>query len=119
VIEVSRADFEALVGEALDSIPEDFEKFLDNIAVTVEEEPEPGELRALRIPRGATLLGLYRGTPLPDRDAGYAGLPDTIVIFRGPILRSCRSRREVVRQVRDTVLHEVGHHFGFADADLP
>jgi len=119
MIEVSRAEFEELVGEALDSIPGEFGRYLENVAVTVEDEPADSELLALRIQSGGTLLGLYRGVPLPDREAGYAGLPDTIVIFRRPILRACRSRHEVVRQVRDTVLHEIGHHFGFADADLP
>jgi predicted Zn-dependent protease with MMP-like domain len=112
-------EFDRLVGEALDSIPEEFGPYLDNVAVTVEDEPARGELRSLRLSPGHTLFGIYRGTPLPDREAGYAGLPDTIVIFRLPILRAARSREEALEQIRDTVIHEIGHHFGFSDQDLP
>ena len=70
-------------------------------------------------PRGRNLLGLYEGVPLTSRGTGYAGmLPDTIHIYRVPILRMCRSEEEVVEQVRRTVVHEVAHHFGISDDRL-
>jgi predicted Zn-dependent protease with MMP-like domain len=117
VISISREGFERLVAEALDGIPEEFHRYLANVVVSVEEEPAEQERRALA-GRGE-FLGVYRGVPLPRREANYAGLPDTIVVFRGPILRVCRSPEAVVSQIRNTVIHEVGHLFGFSDAELP
>jgi predicted Zn-dependent protease with MMP-like domain len=109
VIDVSQAEFEGLVAEALDAIPEELGRFMSNVAVLVADEPPPGQ----------DLLGLYEGIPLTERDGWYAGvLPDTITIFRNPILRLCRSRDEVVEEVRVTVIHEVAHHFGIDDDEL-
>lgn len=119
VIHVSPAEFEDLVAEALDEIPEEFQRHLENTLVTIEDRPSREDLESLGIGRGRTLLGLYHGTPMTLRDANFAALPDTIVLFRGPILEASRSRRDVVRQVRDTVVHEVGHFFGLSDKDLP
>ena len=119
MIDVTREEFEALVGEALDEIPEEFQAYLDNTLVRIEEEPSPAELQLLRIRKGSTLLGLYTGTPLTRRDANFAALPDTIHLYRRPILRACRTRAEVIQQIRETVVHEIGHFFGLSDADLP
>jgi predicted Zn-dependent protease with MMP-like domain len=70
-------------------------------------------------PRGQNLLGLYYGVPLTQRGQTYAGmLPDTITIYRIPILRECRTTEEVVQHVRTTVVHEVAHHFGISDERL-
>ena len=66
------------------------------------------------------LFGLYQGVPLAERDSFYqAAMPDRVIIYRGPILRSCDNRREVIREVRDTVVHELGHHFGLDEDDMP
>ena len=109
VIDVPRDQFEDLVGEALDLIPEELGRLMDNVVVLVEDFP----------PQGRRLLGLYHGVPLTDRGQYYAGmLPDTIHIYRVPILRMCRSEEEVVDQVRRTVVHEVAHHFGISDERL-
>ena len=109
VIDVPRAQFEDLVGEALDLIPEELGRLMDNVVVLVEDYP----------PAGRRLLGLYYGVPLTQRGTGYAGmLPDTIHIYRVPILRMCSSEEEVVDQVRRTVVHEVAHHFGISDERL-
>ncbi len=102
-MDVSRDEFEELVGEALDTIPEEIARLMDNVVVLVEDYP----------PDGRRLLGLYFGVPLTERTHHYAGmLPDTIHIYRVPILRMCHTPEEVVTQVRITVLHEVAHHFG-------
>jgi predicted Zn-dependent protease with MMP-like domain len=119
VIDVSPSDFEALVAQALDEIPAEFQDHLANTVVSIEDRPTRRQLADLGIGSGATLLGLYQGTPLTLRDANFAALPDTIILFREPILEASRSRRDVVRQVRDTVVHEIGHFFGLADEDLP
>lgn len=111
-----------MVAEALDSIPEDLGAAMENIAVTVEEEPTREELLEVDLdPEKETLFGLYQGVSLPDRDPGiYGGVPpDRIVIYRRPLLEACSSRHELLREIRDTVVHEVGHYFGLGDEDLP
>ncbi|MGH9443774.1 MAG: metallopeptidase family protein [Thermoanaerobaculia bacterium] len=116
---VSPEEFEALVSEALDSVPAEFQEYLGNTLVSVEEEPSPKMLSDLGVPRGSTLFGLYTGTPLTKRESNFAALPDAIALFRGPILRACRTREQVVDQIRKTVVHEIGHFFGLSDQDLP
>ncbi|MCB1008041.1 MAG: metallopeptidase family protein [Acidobacteria bacterium] len=120
---VSREEFEALVEEALEQLPEEFKAALDNVAVMVEEEPSEEDLEEVGIdpddPDRDDLLGLYQGTPLTERDSFYSGLPDRVLVFRGPILRACDTRRQVIREVRETVQHELGHYFGLEEDELP
>ncbi|MFN2504941.1 MAG: metallopeptidase family protein [Acidimicrobiales bacterium] len=101
------ARFEELVGEALDSLPEELGRLMDNVWVTVEDDSPEG------------LLGLYDGVPLTEREA-YGGmvLPDRITIYRLPICEMSRDDEEVVENVRETVIHEVAHHFGIDDDRL-
>ncbi|WP_442945939.1 metallopeptidase family protein [Nonomuraea sp. LPB2021202275-12-8] len=108
VIEVSREKFEELVAEALDTIPAELSRAMSNVVVTVvDDPPEPG------------LLGLYTGIPLTQRGDWYSGvLPDRIEIYRNPICQICDTEEHVVEEVRITVVHEVGHHFGIDDARL-
>ena len=108
MIEVDPARFEEMVAAALDSLPEELGRLMSNVAVTVQHEPGP-----------PGLLGLYQGIPLTSRTTGYAGvLPDRITIYRLAICVACESEDEVVDQVRRTVVHEVGHHFGIDDDRL-
>jgi predicted Zn-dependent protease with MMP-like domain len=109
MVDVPVERFEELVADALGEIPDDLWRLVDNVAVVVREGSE-----------GSSLLGLYEGIPLTKRDAGYGGmvLPDRISIFRRPILARCVDEAEVVEQVRTTVIHEVGHHFGIDDVRL-
>jgi predicted Zn-dependent protease with MMP-like domain len=107
VVDVSPERFEELVAEALDGLPSELGRRMRNVAVVVADDGPPG------------LLGLYEGIPLTRRDAGYSGvLPDRITIYRRAISAVCRSDEEVIQQVRVTVVHEVGHHFGIDDARL-
>lgn len=117
----TRPAFEALVSEALDGLPEEFRKRLENIAVVVEEEPTAEDLKALGMEPDEELFGAYWGQALPDRTPTdyWGGLPDRIAIYRGPILRACRTRAEIIREVQDTVLHEIGHYFGLDEDELP
>ena len=108
MVDVDPERFEQMVSEALDSLPGELGELMSNVAVTVEHDSGP-----------AGLLGLYQGVPLPRRSSFYAGvLPDRITIYRLAICAICNSDPEVVEQVRRTVIHEVGHHFGIGDARL-
>jgi predicted Zn-dependent protease with MMP-like domain len=110
---MDRAEFERLVGEALDGIPAEFARYLENVVVVIEEEPSATLLRGLGLdPRRETLYGLYQGTPLPARPHDFAGLPDRITIFAGPLLRHCTTPDALRGQVRATVVHEIAHFFG-------
>lgn len=115
-MDVSRERFEELVADALDEIPPELASEMENVAVVVEEWPTPAQLGG----RSGTLLGLYEGVPLTKRDPiGYGGvLPDRITIFLGPLSARARDEVELAAQVRVTVLHEVGHHFGMSDRRL-
>jgi predicted Zn-dependent protease with MMP-like domain len=116
---VSRAEFEQLVEEALSNLPRQFADLLDNVAVVIEEEPSEDDLDALE-DRDDELLGIYRGVALTQRTHDMLPmLPDQIAIFRGPILRVTRTRREAIHEIRDTVIHELGHYFGLHDHDMP
>ena len=118
---VGRERFEELVQEALDSIPEELWRHINNLAVTVEEWPTRAQLESTNVGRGHTLLGLYEGVPLTGRSQYYGMVPpDKITIFRGTILRACPPGDEdaIRAQVRRTVLHEVAHHFGISDDRL-
>lgn len=112
-------EFEELVAEALEEIPEEFRSLIENVEVAVEKEPDPALLKELQMPRHATLFGLYQGIPRPQRTVFQPfSLPDRITIYRLPILRACRTRETVIRQVKKTVIHEVAHHFGISDRRL-
>jgi predicted Zn-dependent protease with MMP-like domain len=108
VIEVEPERFETMVTEALDGLPTELGTLMSNVAVVVEHGEGPRHL-----------LGLYQGIPLTHRTTSYAGaLPDRITIYRRAICAICTSEEGVVDQVRRTVVHEVGHHFGIGDARL-
>ncbi|GIJ50074.1 hypothetical protein Val02_69600 [Virgisporangium aliadipatigenens] len=109
-VRMTRERFEELVGEALDEVPDELLRLMDNVVVLVEDDPPPGE---------ADLLGLYEGHALTERGVDYSGvLPDRITIFRRPILRVCADEDEVVDEVAVTVVHEIAHHFGIDDDTL-
>lgn len=116
---VSAEEFESLVVRALDLLPAEFAELLDNVTVVVEDEPSAEDLAAFEDMGDDELFGLYRGVPLSERDSGYCELPDHIAIYRGPLVRWCRDRRELMNEVRDTVVHELGHHFGLSDEEMP
>jgi predicted Zn-dependent protease with MMP-like domain len=114
---LSSHEFEQLVEKALGELPERFARLLENIAVVVEEEPSDDDLDALD-DDADELLGIYRGVPRTRRTWDFAGLPDQIAIFRGPILRLARTRGHAVQEIRDTVVHELGHYFGLDDEGM-
>jgi predicted Zn-dependent protease with MMP-like domain len=116
---VDRERFEELVRQALATLPQEIAQRVDNVDVEVQDWPEPEQLASARVPRGRTLLGLYQGVPLTRRGSGYNMVsPDRIIIFQGPLERTARDDEDLVRRVRDVVVHEVAHHFGISDERL-
>ena len=108
MIQVEPGRFEDMVSVALDGLPEELGRLMRNVAVTVEHGPGP-----------PGLLGLYEGVPLTSRTTGYSAvLPDRITIYRLAICAICSTEQEVAAEVRRTVVHEVGHHFGIGDERL-
>ena len=107
---MSRERFEELVGDALDLVPEELTRLIDNCVVLVEDEAPADD---------PELLGLYDGIPITERDSSYVmAVPDRITIFRNPTLAMCESEDEVVEEVGITVVHEIAHHFGIDDDRL-
>lgn len=113
---MSETDFEAAVSDALDRIPPDLAKTMNNVAIFIEDDyiPRPGE------DPDTVLLGLYEGVPLTERDSWWdaGSLPDRITIYRQPILDICETREDVIDEVTVTVVHEIAHHFGISDDRL-
>jgi predicted Zn-dependent protease with MMP-like domain len=116
---VTRRQFEALVAEAVRTIPRRFRSEMRNVALVVEDEPSPALLEEMEIPAGDTLFGLYQGTPLTERTWGYGNsLPDRIVIFQGPIEDACETEDDVLVTIGETVIHEFGHYFGLSEEEI-
>lgn len=121
MLRVSGERFEELVARALDLLPPQFQTHMENVGVVIAEEPDAELLESLGMDPDDpedTLFGLYEGTPLTERFHDDVLLPDTITIFRLPLLEWCRDEDEVVDQVRITVLHEIGHFFGMDEDRL-
>jgi len=115
---MDRLAFELLVEKSLEKLPKKFKSRLRNIIIEVEDRPAQEVLDDLGIKSG-TLFGLYRGVPLTSREWNYGNvLPDRIVIYQHPIESTAASSGEIERLIMDTVMHEIGHYFGFSDAAL-
>ena len=110
---LERARFARLVRRALMDLPPEFGRRMRNVEIVVDDEPDPDHTQP-----GHELLGLYEGVPLTERSYGEPILPDRISIYRGPIQRMTASPRRQAEIVRDTVMHEIAHHFGISDARL-
>jgi predicted Zn-dependent protease with MMP-like domain len=108
-MQMSVAEFEGHVVQALDTIPAELAALIDNCVILVEDYPPPD------LPG---TLGLYSGIPLTERGQFYTGLPDRIQIFRYPILAICDTSEQVIEEIRITVVHEIAHHFGIDDDRL-
>ena len=111
--------FESVVRDAIERLPEKVRHALENVAVVVKEEPDPADLEELDVDASTDeLFGLYHGVPLTERGSEYAGLPDCIEIYRGPILRSFDTLSSIVAEIEDTLIHELGHHMGLSDTEM-
>ena len=115
---MNRLAFEKLVQHSLQRLPRRFKLKIKNISIEVEDNPSAALLSDMKIQSG-TLFGLYQGVPLTEREWNYGNvLPDRIVIYQRPIEAAASSPDEIEAIVLDTVMHEVGHYFGFGDDEL-
>ena len=118
-MKVTLKEFEELISEVVNNLPENFKKKMENIAIVIEDLPSRELLVEMKIKSPYSLLGLYRGVPYPRRGIWYRNvLPDKIIIFKKPIEVRCRNREDIKESVRRVVIHEIGHYFGLNEADL-
>lgn len=113
--------FERLAAEALDSLPEQFLAHLENVEVVIEHLPSEEDLAEAGLEGEApeSLLGLYYGVPLTDRDSSYVALPDRITLYQGSIEAAAGDDPEAIREeVQTTVIHEIAHYYGISDERL-
>lgn len=116
---MTRAEFLELVNEALEDIPQQFRDALTNIAIVVEDEPTPDQLEEVGIEPPDTLLGLYQGTPLPERQWAHGNtLPDKVTLFQIPIEEASENEDDVVVAIGETLIHELGHYFGLSEEEI-
>jgi len=118
-VQLSHRAFESLVADALDSLPESLMRMLDNVAVTVADEPSAEQAAKANLGPGSVLYGLYEGIPLTARSAYYSMVvPDRITIFQRALEAGATSMDDLAAEVRHTVVHELAHHFGISDPRL-
>jgi len=118
-IRLRQDEFADLVEQALASLPASFQPYIENLIVDIQPAPTPKQLADLGLRRGDRLMGLYQGVPLTEKSSrDTVDWPEQVIIFQRDVEAVCRTRREIVEQVRRTVLHEVGHHFGLDEGDL-
>jgi len=116
---MKRRQFEQAVDRALESLPAELQRLLDNVAIFIADRPSRSLLRELGMSADETLLGLYEGVPQTERNSSYDLVtPDRITLFLQPIEECCDTEAEVAEQIRRTILHEVGHHFGIDEDRL-
>lgn len=110
---ISDKEFERLIAEVMDELPGHYAENMQNVAITYEDEPDAEQREKLKLRGAETLFGLYEGIPLPQRGAGYnMVLPDKITLFKKPLLSAAHSPESFKAQVKHTLWHEIGHHFG-------
>lgn len=116
---MTREQFERLVADAITLIPKRFRREMKNIAIIVDDEPSAELLEEMEIDPPDSLYGLYQGTPLPERTAGWGNtLPDCVTLFQKPIEEDCDDDDDVRMVIGETLIHEVGHYFGLSEEEI-
>jgi predicted Zn-dependent protease with MMP-like domain len=117
---LSRAEFEKLVEKAIGELPESFRSRLENVVIAIEDEPTDEDYDLTGTPEDEDLFGIFRGPMRTEMSWDMLPtLPPQAVVFRGPILRNTSSNREAVKEIKDTLVHELGHYFGLEDDEMP
>jgi predicted Zn-dependent protease with MMP-like domain len=112
MLNISDPEFETLVAEGIDAIPPLYQRYLQNVAFLIEDDPTPEQRIRLNLYPNETLFGLYEGVPLPRRNGMDKLLPDKITIFKNPMLAACKDVAELKELLRHTIWHEVAHYYG-------
>jgi len=112
---MTKEEFEKIVKEGIRAIPKRFLEKLDNIDIVIEDEPGVYQQRKLKIRKNSLILGLYEGVPKTKRGSYGMVLPDKITIFKKPIEKIAQTEKEIREIVKNTVWHEIAHHFGFSE----
>lgn len=116
---MTREAFRGLVAEAIDSIPGRFARHVKNVAIVIEDQPSRELLDDMEIEPPDSLLGLYQGTPLPERRWDHGNdLPDRVLLFQGPIEEDAAEDGDVVGVIGETLIHELGHYFGMSEDEI-
>ena len=116
---ISRKEFEVAVERSLEMVPSMFRAQLNNMTIAVEDRPSRDLLLEMEVPPGETLFGLFTGVPLPERSVVEPPLyPDSILIFREPLMAACQSREELEEEIAITVVHELAHYLGLSEEQL-
>lgn len=117
---MDQTEFEKLVEQGIEEIPLEFRQKLDNVAIFVSQYPNLDQQRKINLRPGWTLFGLYEGVPLTKRGTNYAmAMPDRITIFQGPIQNASQGDITIMREiVKNTVWHEIAHHFGMDEEEV-
>jgi predicted Zn-dependent protease with MMP-like domain len=114
-------EFEHIVQEEFDDLPERFRENMENVSIVVDEVPTPDQVRRAGVRRGGMLLGLYEGVPLTRRDTGYGVypvVPDRITLFKHSIEVVSRSRDDILRKIREVLIHEIAHYYGMGEEEI-
>ena len=115
---LTRQEFHRLARQAVEELPSEVSRALENVAILVEDWPSDDDLKAAGIEDRHHLFGLYTGVPLLERGNWQPPLPDTITLFQRPIETGCGSHEQLIGEIRVTLLHEVGHYLGMSEEDL-
>jgi predicted Zn-dependent protease with MMP-like domain len=117
---LSRAEFQKLVEKAIAKLPKAFRSRLENVVIAVEDEPTDEDYELTGTPDDEDLFGIFRGPMRTEMSWDMLPtLPPQAIVFRGPILRNTSSNREAVKEIKDTLVHELGHYFGLEDDEMP
>jgi predicted Zn-dependent protease with MMP-like domain len=112
MIEITDEEFQKLIDQALSSLPGEHASNIKNVAILYEDEPTPQQREELRLNCDQTLLGLYEGVPLSQRQGATRLLPDRITLFKGPLTRRADNVGSLKEEIRHTMWHEIGHYYG-------
>jgi predicted Zn-dependent protease with MMP-like domain len=113
---MTHEEFEIILEEVLAELPQEFKQHIENVQVLIADEPSREILKQLK---ASGLFGLYQGVPLLFRNQAYSmTLPDRIIIYRIPIIRAFRTKEKIMRQIKRTLIHEIGHHFGLNETEI-
>jgi predicted Zn-dependent protease with MMP-like domain len=119
VYEFTDEQFDSMISRAMDELPQERIKGLENVAIIMADEPTEEQKRKMNLREGTILLGLYEGIPLTQRGAGYTFvLPDKITLFKHSILRVVRSEEQLFEQIKRTLWHEIAHYYGLNHAQM-